>query len=462
MITLYPFQEVGRDFLAARTNAFLADDMGLGKTVQAIEAAKKIQAKNGIISCPLAVRRSWVKNLRSQYPSCYIREITSPKVLIDPRAFNIINYDIIWREPLISELKRQTWDLWIGDEAHFLKNKESNRTKAMIMRNGLYARCGFRWLLSGTPMLNRPVELFPPLRALCPEVLGIYKDFYRYAYQFCGAFQDTFGFNTSGASNLPMLSSMLSQVMLRRMKSDVLKDLPEAVYEKVYLEPTDKLMTLVKKEKEEQDTLVGAISSLRQALGVLKIKPAIDHLEGLLETKSKVVVFAWHTAVIEGIKRHFGSRAVTYTGAESAKQKEEAIDAFTQRQEVNLFVGQLVAAGTGIDGLQEVCDVCVFVEMSYVPGQILQAIDRLRRIGQSGSVLAQFLIAEDSMDEDLVNGLTAKAQNIKTVMGETSDSKFVLSRCACCGQPFEFEKLRPVIGLAVCKQCKVKMEVFCA
>lgn len=460
MITLYPFQEIGRDFLANRENAILADDMGLGKTVQAIEGSKRIKAKNAIVTCPLGVRRSWVKNLRSQFPSCFIREITSPKVLIDPRAFNIINYDIVWREPLISSLKRERWDLWIGDEAHFLKNKESNRTKAMIMRNGLYSRCTFKWLLTGTPILNRPIELYPLLRALCPDVLGIYTDFYRYAYQFCGAFQDTYGFNAQGASHLDQLAAMLSKVMLRRMKRDVLKDLPLATYEKVYLEPTDKLMALTKREKAEQDQVIGAISSLRRALGTLKVKPAIDHLEDLLEMKDKVVVFAWHTEVIRSIKEHFGNKAVIYTGAESAVQKEEAIDAFVKREEVKLFIGQLKAAGTGIDGLQEVCDVCVFVEMSYVPGEILQAIDRLCRIGQTNSVLAQFLVVEDSMDEELVDSLTLKSRNIKTVMGESSDSKFVLSKCACCQAPTEFAKLRPAAGMSVCKDCEKQLGVL--
>lgn len=461
MIKLYPFQETGRDFLANRQNAILGDDMGLGKTVQAIEAAKANGISAGIIVCPLAVRRSWVKNLRSQYPSAFIREITSPQIPPDTRAFNIVNYDIVWREPLVKQLKLKQWPLLICDEAHFLKTKESKRTKALIMRNGLYNNCAQRWMLTGTPILNRPEELYPILRALCPEVLGVYADFYRYAYQFCGAYQDTFGFNTSGASHLDQLANMLGGVMLRRMKDQVLKDLPPITYEKVYLDPTDKLLTLCKKEKQAQETLIGEISSLRRALGVLKVAPAIAHLEDLLTVKDKVTVFAWHTDVIEGLKEHFGDKAVVYTGAESAKEKEDAINVFTKRPEVKLFVGQLKAAGVGIDGLQEVCDVCVFVEMSYVPGELIQAIDRLRRIGQARSVLAQFLVVEESMDEDLVDGLTKKAGNIKTVMKEDSDGKFIMSKCAVCGGLHEFAKLKPAAGMAVCKTCYSQMECLC-
>jgi SWI/SNF-related matrix-associated actin-dependent regulator 1 of chromatin subfamily A len=458
MLTLYPFQETGRDFLANRENAILGDDMGLGKTIQAIEAIKARQISAGVIVCPLAVRRSWVKTLRAQYPSAFIREIVSPKSRPDPRAFNIVNYDIVWKDPFITEAKRIQWPILVCDEAHFLKNKESKRTKSLLMRNGLYSRCEHRWMLTGTPILNRPEELYTILRALCPDVLGVYADFYRYAYQFCGAYQDTFGFNTSGASHLDQLASMLGSVMLRRMKRDVLKDLPSVTHEKIYLEPTDKLMTLVRKEKAEQDALVGEIASLRRALGVLKVAPAIQHLDDLLMVKDKVVVFAWHTEVIENIKAHFGDKAVVYTGAESPKEKEGAIDAFINRAEVKLFVGQLKAAGVGIDGLQKVCDVCVFVEMSYVPGDIVQAVDRLCRIGQDNPVLAQFLVCEDSMDEELVNGLTEKAKNIKTVLSEESGAKFVLSKCAVCLELTEFSKLKPACGLAVCKKCYGKME----
>jgi SNF2 family DNA or RNA helicase len=188
------------------------------------------------------------------------------------------------------------------------------------------------------------------------------------------------------------------------------------------------------------------------------VAPAIQHLNELLEVKEKVVVFAWHTDVIQGLKDHFGDKAVVYTGAETPKEKEEAVNAFIGRKEVELFIGQLRAAGVGLDGLQKVSEVCVFVELSYVPGEVVQAVDRLCRIGQTNPVLAQFLVCEDSMDEELVDGLTKKSANIKTVMAETSDSKFALSKCAACGEQVEFSKLKAAAGMAVCKSCAKKME----
>ncbi|MDP3013080.1 MAG: SNF2-related protein, partial [Candidatus Subteraquimicrobiales bacterium] len=109
MIKLLPFQEVGRDFLALRNNAILADDMGLGKTYEALEAIKKLYLNSGLIICPQSIRRSWVKRIREQIPLAFIKEITSPKLVPEVSAFNVINYDIVWKEPLITYLKEQEW-----------------------------------------------------------------------------------------------------------------------------------------------------------------------------------------------------------------------------------------------------------------------------------------------------------------------------------------------------------------
>lgn len=460
MKKLYPFQIVGKDFLASRRNAILADDMGLGKTIQFIEAAKTIKAHNAIIVCPLGVRRSWVKTLRDQHPTVFIKEITSSKQLPDTTAFNIINYDNVWREPFFKEAMRHSWKLLGCDEAHFLKSipSKSKRTKAILGMHGLYNKCEYRWMMTGTPVLNRPVELYPMLRALAPEILGPYTDFYKFAFKFCGAYQDTFGFNTSGASALPELAKILKPLMIRRLKEEVLPDLPDITYEKVYLDPTDKLMALTRQEKAEQDKQLSQISSIRRALGTIKLAAAIEHLEDLVLMKPKVICFTWHKDVAAGLKNHFKDKAVLYTGEESISEKERAKDAFIQNNGVQLFVGQLKAAGVGLDGLQAVCDTVVFVEMSYVPGEILQACDRIRRIGQDRRVLAQFLIAEDSMDEELVDSLTEKSKNIKTILEEKGDYAFISSECQVCRKPYEMKKLRRVAKLTVCKECENLME----
>lgn len=457
MLTLLPFQEIGRDFLAHRKAALLADDMGLGKTVQAIEAAKLIPYQNGLILCPLNARRTWALTLRSQHPTAFVKELTTSKAVPDPTAYNVINYDIVWREPLLTQLKQFKWGVMIGDEAHFLKNHESKRTVKVLGRKGLYNHCVYRWMLTGTPVQNRPIELYPMLRSLAPEALSVYRDFYRFAFKFCSGFQGPFGFDATGSSNIPELANLLSSVMLRRMKEDVLPELPGVVFDKVYLDPTDKLMKLVTAESRAAAVNDGTVGSIRQGLGLLKIKPTVDHLKTILQEKDKVVVFTWHREVAHGIHDAFASSSVMFTGQQNANAKEESKRMFREDKRIKVFIGQITAAGSAIDGLQQVCDTCVFAELTYVPGQIMQCIDRLRRIGQDNSVQAQFLIAEDSEDEKLVNTLADKHKVIKRIQNEKG-GQFALTKCRTCKKETELKKVKRAGILSVCPQCYKKLE----
>ncbi len=454
MITLLPFQVIGRDFLAARSSAILADDMGLGKTYQFIEAAKLVRAQSGIILCPQSIRHSWCKNMHSQYPTVFIKEITGPKIPIDPCAFNVINYDIVWREPLISELKKYRWPLLGCDESHYLKSIDAKRTKVVLGRKGLAGLAERRWLMTGTPVLNRPIELYPTLRSLFPQLLGQYRDYTQYAFHFCAAFNDGFGFNVSGASNLDELGRILGGVMLRRLKEEVMDQLPGLMFEKIYLDPSDKLLELAKQELNipVTDVIGSQLSSIRRALGVLKILPAIKHIEELLITKKKIVAFVWHKDVAAGMKDHFKSRAVTYTGDENVREKDAALDRFIRDDQTQIFIGQLRAAGQGIDGLQHVCDTCLIIEPSYVPGEIMQAVDRLRRMGQARPVLAQFLIVEGSRDEHIVDSLIVKQRNINTLY-QGKGGQEIEAKCNLCRTLHPLSKLKRVGGLSVCPSC---------
>lgn len=463
MIKLLPFQELGRDFLTLRTNAILADDMGLGKTYQVLEAFKKLGLSSGLIICPQSIRRSWVKRTREQIPLAFIKEISSPKMIPEANAFNIVNYDIVWKEPLITLLTQQRWSVMVCDESHALKNIDAKRTKKILGRGGLYKRCERRWMVTGTPVLNRPIELYPILRSLFPEYLGEkYQSFYDYAYKFCAGYQGQWGFDCSGASDLEELSKILKPIMIRRLKSEVLKDLPAVTYDKVYLDPSDKLIKLVEAERREFNTgkVIGESSSVRHALGVIKAQAAIKHLESILHQKQKVVVFVWHKAVVETLMAAFGNRAVKYTGGESAKEKEEAVRRFQTCKDCNIFIGNIKSAGFGVDGLQDVCDTAVFVEMSYVPNEIRQAIDRINRIGQRSPVQVQFLVAEKSVDEDVIDTLAGKAKNINVIMDEggKNEAQFVATRCRVCGRVKELGELKRVAKITACKECTKEME----
>jgi len=464
MIRLMPFQEIGRDFLCLRANAILADDMGLGKTFQILEAIKKLGLQSGIIVTPQSIRRSWVKRTREQIPLAFIKEIISSKTVPDPSAFNIVNYDIVWKEPLITLLKEQRWPLLVCDEFHYLKNIDANRTKKILGKNGLYNRCERVWVASGTPVLNRPIELYTVLRSLFPQSLGEkYLSYYDYAYRFCAAYQGNFGFDCTGASNLLELAKILQSIMIRRLKQDVLKDLPAVTYDKIYLDPSDKLIRITQEERKQYNyglKVSSENSSLRQALGVIKVNAAIKHIRNMLEEKQKIVVFIWHKSVVDALMEEFKDHAVKYTGGESAKEKEKAIWSFQTNPDVNLFIGNIQSSGFGVDGLQDVCDTAIFVEMSYVPNEIRQAIDRLNRIGQCSPIQVQFLVAEKSVDEDIIDNLSGKARNINVIMGERRDNEaqFVETKCRMCGKVTEIKNLKRAAKISVCQDCKKELE----
>ena len=450
----YPFQVIGRDFLANRTEALLADDMGLGKTLQAIEAIKARGLTKGIIVCPHAVRRQWVKNIREQYPTAFVKELTKKESVVEPNAINVINYDIVWRPPIKTNLKNIQWEFIICDEAHFLKAWDSNRTIACLGKQGLYRSCTRRWMLTGTPVLNRPVELYPMLRALAPYLLGEYTDYYKFAKRFCGAFMDhRNNLDVSGATNLAELAVLVRPFFLRRLKTDVLSELPPIIYEKIYTDRTDKIIQAYKHLEQE----IGDVASLRRAVGIIKTKQTIEHITDVLTTKEKVLVFAYHKDVVDAIVAAFPG-SVQYTGGENAKQKEEAIRRFISDNSCRVFVGNIKAAGFGIDGLQEVCDHCIFAEISYVPGELNQAVDRIYRIGQTKPVTVQFIVAEDSMEEDIINSVTSKSKNIKTILQEGGEIRFVGVECAYCQERVELKDATRVAQITVCKKCKREME----
>jgi SNF2 family DNA or RNA helicase len=427
-------------------NAILADDMGLGKTLQAIEAAKEMQFRNGLIISPLQVRHTWCKVLRDQHPTCFIKELNSVNSIPDASSFNVINYDIAWRTEMFKKLRDMAWDVLIADEAHYLKSHDSNRTRAILGRGGIYKMCAYRWMLTGTPVQNRPIELYPILRSLCPEEMGKFRDYYQYAYRYCGGYQSPFGFNVAGATRLDELATLLKNIMLRRTKEEVLPELPGLTFEKIYLDPTNKLRKII--DQETKTHIDEEVKSLRRALGLVKTAQAIKHIEDVVEMKGKVVVYTYHREVALEFQKYFGRKAVSFTGDQTLKEKGENLEKFISSPDIPVFIGQIDTAGTGLDGLQSVCDTCVFVEMSYVPGKILQAIDRLRRIGQHRPVLAQFLVAEGSMDEELVD--------------ESKEFRFVGAKCAVCQKAQELRNLKRVAGLTVCKDgsCETQLEVF--
>jgi SWI/SNF-related matrix-associated actin-dependent regulator 1 of chromatin subfamily A len=158
------------------------------------------------------------------------------------------------------------------------------------------------------------------------------------------------------------------------------------------------------------------VASLRRQIGIMKLPAVCDYLDDLLEQKDKILVFSYHRDVAKGIIAKYGTAAVACTGDESGDEKFANVQKFITDPSIKMFVAQIKAGGQGIDGLQKVCDTVVFAELSYVPGEIDQAIDRLCRIGQENPINAHFLIYERSIDQEILAIIKRKRQIIKTLI----------------------------------------------
>ncbi len=421
MNRLYPFQRQGVDWLKSKSKALLADACGLGKTVQAIVAIKELGEISALVICPATVKYNWEREFKIWHPGLSVWVVNGSEKIANSNVV-IINYDLIYRKNIMPQLLKRKYNVLICDEGHYLKNARAKRTKAVYSKNGLADSARRVWLLTGTPILNRPVELYSTLRKLTPDKLGKYADYITYTKQFCGAFESRWGWDTRGASNLEELSGMLSGFMLRREKKDVLKQLPDKTLQKIVFPITDKTTKEVvdreKKAHETKEAVLGDYSKIRSELGVKKLPLILEHIETLLEEKEKLVVFAHHRAVLEAIRDKFAKEAgaVLLYGGLTARQKQDIINKFVEDKSCRLFIGQIDAAGTGVDGLQKVCDTIVFAETSWVPGQINQAIDRCHRIGQDNKVLIQFLVVKGSVDDDILESVFRKSKTIKKLI----------------------------------------------
>jgi len=375
----------------------------------------------------------------------------------------IINYDIL--ESWISQLDKMKFQCAIADEIHFCKNFKTIRAKAT---HKVAKSIPHFLALSGTPILNRPAELITPLR-----ILGVFNTLFgnwkSFVTKYCAAFQGRFGWDTTGASNLEELQDRLrSTIMVRRLKKDVLTELPakrrqiielpwngaEQILEKERIgwqEANHRLEELqiaaeiakasddpevyreaVQALKREAVVAFSTMSKLRHDTAVAKIPQAIEHLKDAIEASGKVICFVHHHDVVDALKDHFGDQAVVLTGRTKNEDRQAAVDRFQNDPGCTLFIGSIQAAGVGIT-LTAASHV-VFCELDWVPGNMCQAEDRAHRIGQQESVLIQHLVFDGSLDANMAKTLVHKQAIIEKALDletekdeETEDRDMILA-----------------------------------
>jgi len=249
-------------------------------------------------------------------------------------------------------------------------------------------------------------------RGLCWEAID-WQSYESFMYRYNPSGRTSRGHNFEMRGRLPELRARLRcNFMVRRLKEDVLKDLPDKRYEMTYVETNGKIKEVIAKEKMldyDVETLKnptaeidGQIATVRREMGEAKVGRVIEHIKYLLDIQEleKVVIFSHHKSVMDKLKEGLNKYGVVEVrGGMTPTAKQKSVDDFVNDPKTRVWSGQIDAASTGIDGLQEVCQYAVFCEPSWTPGVNEQAVDRLHRHGQHGNVVAQLIVVENSLDE---------------------------------------------------------------
>lgn len=428
------------DCFAKGKGCLIGDAPGLGKTCQAIgviNASPKIHRV--LVICPNTLKINWYREMRRFLTRPLDIGIVTPK-LFPSTDVAIINYDLCQKYQ-----KRLTfdWDMIVADECHRLKNARTIRSKSILgyrptrkeMEKGEQPRSGIpskrKLGLTGTPICNRPSELFPVIHWLAPKD---WPSFWPFAQRYCGGKSNGFGYDFSGASHLSELQEKLrASCLVRRLKEEVLLDLPPKRRQIIEL-PADGLEDLLGEERaiearwsnklaemkarvelakvsEDQDGYASAVASLQAGakaafeegarvaheVALKKVPLVTEHVREAIEEGEKIVLFAHHLDVIEYYMAELKEfRPVKITGEIKVEERQRAVDAFQEDPDVMLMVAGIKAAGEGLT--LTASSHVVFGELDWVPAVMLQCEDRTHRRGQTESVLVQHMVLQGSID----------------------------------------------------------------
>lgn len=420
---LFDFQRVGASWLSSRPHALLADEMGLGKTVQVVRACDRIDAKEILVVCPAVARTNWLREFEKWTLRC------------GPFHVRAVSYEYVTENS--ANLKKT--DVLVIDEVHYAKSLEAKRSQAIFGAGGLVHRTDRVWALSGTPAPNNASELWILLYTFGATSLS----FGAFVQRFCLTVHTGFGngFKIVGTKKefIPELRELLRKIMLRRLKKDVLKDLPPLLYSVTTVEPgfvsrTDfteedrrklevevKALELKLNTSQEEisvlEALAQSVSTLRRYTGLQKVYPASEMIAGELECGllDKVVIFAIHKKVIQKLFERLSeiTDCAVVTGETLPKVRQSRIDQFQNSPHCRVFIGNIQAAGTNLT--LTAAHQVVMVEQSWVPGENSQAAQRCHRIGQDKPVNVRFIALNNAMDERITQVLNRKSSELDQI-----------------------------------------------
>lgn len=422
---LFPYQLKGAEFLAARQYAGLFDGMRMGKTRQFLKAARLIGAETIAVVAKASGVYVWEKEAREWgFEPVILKAGDKPQW----KKFNIFSYN-----GLISELHEQLiamcYDLLGGDEADAFKSMDANRTQKFYgLREdkfgkiifdedlGLCAYADRVWVMTGTPVLNNPSELYPMMRTLFKDAIindrGIIMSFNEFCGRYCRYGKSNgFGRKIVGGKNLTKLRDLLRGRVLRRTKDEVWEEWKEPIIDLLPVPgnvdgiPSNEI-ELVREALKSED-IVSALravaphcASLRRLTGLAKVNGVVDWIDDNIDMCGKIIVFAHHKEVIAALKVKLKKyKLVEIIGGMSQEEKYNAYTAFQDDPSVQIFIGQNQAARDSIPLWK--ASTTISVEPDWVPGNNDQMLDRMTHFSKKEPCVGYYATLRGSIDEDI-------------------------------------------------------------
>ncbi len=453
---LWGFQKADISYIKRRGGGLVGDEPGLGKTPIAICYANEIHARRVLVICPASIRLQWVTRIREwtqmRWPYVVYPILNSGRGVHPTAEWTVVSYDLA-RTPAIGRaLAKGTYDLLILDEAHMLKTTDSIRTRAVFgdlatgtfrekdthekIFDSLASRCGSVLSLTGTPLLNRPREAYTLARNHCWDSIDfasedVFSERFNPMVKKEGVRKDgtTFMYVDERTGRHQELQYRLrANFMTRHLKREVLSQLKLPVYDLIRVDKTGAVKQALEAESlldidpEQLDPnnvqILGHIAVVRRLMGIAIAPQVANYVDMLIDGgETKIVVFAWHIDVLNILERLLAKHGtVRIDGSVQSHQKQERINEFITNPRKNVIIGNMQAMGLGTDGLQGVANHALLAEPDWVPGNNVQAVDRLDRWGQKRTVLADIFVAPDSIAEKILASALKKAGNIHNAL----------------------------------------------
>lgn len=439
MTTAYPFQLEDLDKIDDfEGRALVAHEPGLGKTAISLWWAKSNRSLRPIVVvCPASIKEHWAREAATHInmPAEILSSTRVPKRgWKTSKPLYIINYEILgpWLKFLL-ELKPK---LLVFDEAHYLINPSAQRTKNAKKLSTVSPHA---LALTGTPITSRPAELWSILNVVRPE---IFPSKWEYLWRYAGPKHNFFGWEFKGATNLDELHDILIHgVMIRRRKADVLTQLPKQSTHVVVLPITNAReyqrakVDLIGWLREQGKSIRGAkrapalakLQHFKHLAAEGKLKAVQEWIDNFLEdTDEKLILFFTSTDILEHFHDLYKGISVMVNGSVPSNDRQRLVDQFTNNKATRLFIGNLIAAGTGWNGTA--ATTTAFVELGWRPGDHTQAAARMDRIGQQYANNVYYLLAKGTVEERIAQLLQDKQEILDVVIdGKQGVSNFSIA-----------------------------------